>query len=91
MSDLPRKFVDRKALSPDITDLSVLMEVYYFVKGELMGAGLNEAEHAMCKQKLVEIRRTIEKNIFGVALHEETKTIEGDAPEDIDLSKYEDE
>jgi len=91
MSDLPRKFTKRTPINLVATDLPFLIEIYYFIKNELVQADYNLSanELAICNQKLAEVKRIIENNIFGEALRVKTATIDGDKPEDINLSKFE--
>lgn len=91
MSELPRKFTNRTLVDLRAIDFSMLLDIYYFIKNEMIlgNIGLDKQSEAVCYQKLSEIRRIIESSVFGDALPVNTKSIKGDKPEDIDLSKFE--
>lgn len=90
-SDLPRKFSKQTPLNVSGTDLALLLELYYFIDDELSGTVSGQAA-AMCEHKLSEIRTAIEVQVFGNPLAvDNTVEVEGDKPEDIDLTQFDEE
>lgn len=91
MSELPRKLSRVKELHAKMTDLPLLLEVYYFLNDELVGTLEGQAQ-AICLEKISEVRSAIEVNIFGTELSAGNSIeITGDKPEDIDLSQFDEE